>query len=947
METQPKRHSNPLWNKALERYRAELEEDSVDEYQTILEAGTLEELVEQIKTIQPPNAREKAVVNRLDSVFKFINDFLRLSLIRIILTLASSTNDTLQDIVDVLEELSLTLPRFRYYERTLPLDEAFEAALVDVYTVVICFYARTIHFYRVNPHGVPRRNAWADFHGDFSKTIQRIKRLSSAVESEADAARMRLEKNGYAEVLDLMKTLKESKLSPDVKPYYCMPHGVNSRFWGREDILLKLKDSLDPNVHEEGQRSVALWGMGGVGKTQVALRYASSSRQCFQTILWISADSNIQLLQSFREVASQLGIIQAHEATEDAMAAMMKVKTWLSEASMLPDSSMRNTSLQVKGHRWLLIFDNAEDLEILGHAWPYDAQGSILVTTRNPNIAFDPAAGGVHIQPFDDAEGAKFLLKLIDVDANSQVNQDFAKEIAHALGSLPLALNQIGGFINQRKMPLKDFLPLYRRNVERIDSKKTGTVNYEHSISTVWEMTLNRLSGSARLLQQILAFLDPDKIDQAVVIGGSQALVENRPDMEFLGDELDLLDAEEVLLQNALIDKTSETGFLSIHRLVQAAVIRRLSSGEKVTCFDAVVRLLCWGFSDTFSEDVGHQHQSWENSEKCLPHIDHVIKIKEEYRIKPPDPQYYAQVLLRCSWYLYEREYYDTARVFMKEALDNFQDRASLAFASAVELLGLIDMDTNFQREALQSFTQSLEIRKNLLGPDDPFIAASLTTLGIVHTELGDLNESYAYHSKAIDIRLRTKSDRIGNSYSNMSSLLLRMGKADEAEAMLKRCPSLKDFTDETFLKTGNPRFSGDMVLLARIRERQGRLEEATSLASKALSFRQRLLGNRLKTCDSLYQVACMLEKRRKIASAMDLLHECAAIAQSLPEGEGQLARAWYKLHTLYAQDGKSKESEELLVKARTLRRKLLGCSELEGDDSEESYNSLNLWMLW
>ncbi|KAL8824919.1 MAG: hypothetical protein Q9170_008000 [Blastenia crenularia] len=99
-----------------------------------------------------------------------------------------------------------------------------------------------------------------------------------------------------------------------------------------------------------------------------------------------------------------------------------------------------------------------------------------------------------------------------------------------------------------------------------------------------------------------------------------------------------------------------------------------------------------------------------------------------------------------------------------------------------------------------------------------------------------------------------------------MSSLLLRMGKADEAEEILKRCPPLKDVTDETFLKTGNPRFSGDMVLLARIRERRGGLEEATGLASKALSFRQKLLGNRLKTCDSLYQVASILTIRGNVA---------------------------------------------------------------------------------
>ncbi|KAL8700555.1 MAG: hypothetical protein Q9201_005385 [Fulgogasparrea decipioides] len=194
----------------------------------------------------PPNAQEKAVVNRLGPILKFVNDFSAITAlyfgadaklaalvwgsIQLILRLASLTENTLQDIVDVLEELSLTLPRFRHYEKTLPIDDNFENALVDVYTEVICFYARTIHFYQSNPHHLLRCNRWAEFRGDFGKTIQRIKRLSSAVESEAEAARMRLDRSGYAEVIDLMKALKESKLAKEGKPCYHVPYSVNPRF---------------------------------------------------------------------------------------------------------------------------------------------------------------------------------------------------------------------------------------------------------------------------------------------------------------------------------------------------------------------------------------------------------------------------------------------------------------------------------------------------------------------------------------------------------------------------------------------------------------------------------------------------------------------------------------------------------------------------------------------
>jgi len=145
----------------------------------------------------------------------------------------------------------------------------------------------------------------------------------------------------------------------------------------------------------------------------------------------------------------------------------------------------------------------------------------------------------------------------------------------------------------------------------------------------------------------------------------------------------------------------------------------------------------------------------------------------------------------------------------METALETLEEKDSLMYASATMLHGLIELDTNNVQKALESFLLAFSIRQPIMDPDDAFIASSLNALSIAYTELGDFNKAVETGQQAIEIRLRTKSDRIGNSYSNMASLLMRMGKADEAEEMLKRCPSLKDFTDETFLQTGNPRFSG------------------------------------------------------------------------------------------------------------------------------------------
>jgi tetratricopeptide (TPR) repeat protein len=119
---------------------------------------------------------------------------------------------------------------------------------------------------------------------------------------------------------------------------------------------------------------------------------------------------------------------------------------------------------------------------------------------------------------------------------------------------------------------------------------------------------------------------------------------------------------------------------------------------------------------------------------------------------------------------------------------------------------------------ALESFNSAHDLRQELLSPDDSFIAWGFNNLALAYTEMGELEKADANNEKVLEIRLRTDSQRIGNSYSNISSLLLRMGKPDEAEETLKRCPSLKYCTIETFLATNNPRFASDMVLLFRIR---------------------------------------------------------------------------------------------------------------------------------
>lgn len=169
--------------------------------------------------------------------------------------------------------------------------------------------------------------------------------------------------------------------------------------------------------------------------------------------------------------------------------------------------------------------------------WPGSGQGSILLTSRDFSASFSPASRGFHVKPFEDSVGATALIALVNQDSVSPVNQSAARDISHVLGGLPLALNQIGGFIIQQRLALKDFLQLYERNSAKIHARKSRLSAYEHSLSTVWEIALGQLSGNASTLQKLLAFLDPDKIYESVIIGAAGGQID--PDFDFLADEME------------------------------------------------------------------------------------------------------------------------------------------------------------------------------------------------------------------------------------------------------------------------------------------------------------------------------------------------------------------------------------------------------------------------
>lgn len=317
-----------------------------DDYQAIVEEGFEGGAFDQpdaFEALLPRNQGSMQSLSRLTPVLKAIDDFsvaiavcfgadARLAAfvwgsIRLILMLASSAGETMREVIDMLEELGFTLPRFKAYEKAFTNDPAFEQALIEVYTEVICFYARTIHFFRSRPHVSLRRRAWGDIHGDFHRTIRRIKQLSATVEKEADRARMRADESKYNSVLQVMAAIDLNKSKDTVNAkYWHVPREANRHFTGQEEAFRLLESKLDPEAGFETLKACTLYGLGGVGKSEVAVQYALRKRSKFAAVLWIPADTIISIDQGFKDVASTLGLWTGEQGLQDSAEATVKVK---------------------------------------------------------------------------------------------------------------------------------------------------------------------------------------------------------------------------------------------------------------------------------------------------------------------------------------------------------------------------------------------------------------------------------------------------------------------------------------------------------------------------------------------------------------------------------------------------------------------------------------------
>lgn len=617
-------------------------------------------------------------------------------------------------------------------------------------------------------------------------------------------------------------------------------------FAGRERELAELADRLG----RDGRLSV--YGLGGVGKTQLVARYVADHRDRYPDgVFWLRADRESTIAGDLAGLAGRLGLPERTAPEQEHQ--IDAVLRWL------------------RAHPgWLLVLDNLEVavLDAQRRWLPPSLPGHVLVTSRAPG-----SPPRLHLEPLPHEVASRYLLH-----RTGQADARAASAVAQTLGCLPLALAQAAGYLDETGRDLDSYAELLRTHLVPLMAEGRAD-DYPRSVVGTLALSFERLAHErpeAAELLRVCAFLAADDIPIGVLQAGAGELPAQL--CTALRDDIETDRTVAALRRYSLVDRHGDG--LRVHRVVQALVRESLPPDEYDTWLAGAIRILRPHFPD-FIDD--HPHL-WPLCDRLLPHAYTVETLAGTRTVEPVA---LAALLQGAAMYLWIRGEYGLAGPILERALA----RAERLFgpehpqtAEAMQNLGLLrwyagdlasgrklmecclavrqsrpadedshlattlhNLATLIQAQgdldaARPLYERALALRSRILGPDDPHTAYTLNNLGTLLRNQGELAAAWPLLEQALAVRERTlgaEHPHTAHSLHHLGWLLLDQGELAAAQAALERAVAIR----EKAVGPDHPLTARSQHRLALIRWRAGEAAAARNLARSALETLEHRLG--------------------------------------------------------------------------------------------------------
>lgn len=526
------------------------------------------------------------------------------------------------------------------------------------------------------------------------------------------------------------------------------PVGLPGRvplFVGRQSELALLGRAL---AAEPGPTVVqAVHGLGGIGKTALAARYALEHVTKYTQVVWITAEDRAAVEGGLARFTLALEPYLGTVLPTEALAA--RAVAWLSAHG-----------------GWLLVLDNVSsvgDIDALLAAVG-TGSGRVLATSRTAVGWNRIGATAVRLDVLKPNQALALLAAAVGTSADTL---DHGAELCGFLGYLPLAIVQAGAYITQNQSTdrpdARGYLSLLNRFPAELYARADVETDPERTLARVWRVTLDRLADTplAGEVLRILAWYGSDAIPLDLLDG-----LAPEPD---LGEAVGRLAAYNMLIRSPT--GPPGTSVLAVHRLVQA-VTRTPDADDPHRTADTVLRARGQAaalLNDAVPGNPVHP-ESWPAYRRLMPHIDAFC----EHAPPGTDPQQLFRVLNNAGMFLdsqgsaarairhLERAYGGITRTLGEEHADSLAVLNNLAFAhqSAGEL-----------RQALPFFQQALAGRVRVLGGDHPDTLTTRSNLASAHQAAGDLRRAVPLHEQLLFDRIRVLGDDHADTVATRSNL--------------------------------------------------------------------------------------------------------------------------------------------------------------------------------
>ncbi|MEV0350709.1 FxSxx-COOH system tetratricopeptide repeat protein [Nonomuraea sp. NPDC050680] len=459
----------------------------------------------------------------------------------------------------------------------------------------------------------------------------------------------------------------------------------NPNFTGRADLLTVLRKSINTVTAVVAQPQ-ALQGLGGVGKTQLAIEYAWQYRAHYDLVWWISADQPVLVPSSLAAMGQVLGLPQATGAEQATQAVLRALQSGVPYRS------------------WLVIFDNAEEPDYIKDFIPR-GPGHVLITSRNSRWSdHEPT---IQVDVFRREESVEFLRKRL----GRAVSEDGAALLAERLGDLPLALEQAAALLARTLMPVDEYLSLLEEQTGRLLSLEKAPT-YPQSMTAAWQLSVSQLEDRVPEAVELLrccAFFGPEPIPRDVFRRGNR-LVGPRL-APILSDAILLTNALSNLERYALVKVEPAARTLQVHRLNQA-LLRDETPEKDRGELRHEVHLLLAGSAPSDPDD----ETKWSSFEELAAHLEPsgLISCVE------PNVRKFAIDLVR---YLYVRGSYKQAQTLLGEYIEKWTEVSGARHQDVLVAqihLGNIKLALTLYPEAYEIDSRALEVMREVLGHEQP-----------------------------------------------------------------------------------------------------------------------------------------------------------------------------------------------------------------------------------